>query len=255
MIRILRPAVAASIQDRGRFGHRWEGYSRSGAMDPLSVAAANRLAGADPAAAAAEFGPGPCVLEATRTGTIAFGGARREGAPWWKTIEVEAGQTFELSPPRDGVWSYLAIEGGVEAPVVLGSRSTQVREGIGRWIEAGDLLEASTSHTSPEPAEPPPMAGEIRLFGTLPGEWRVGTRIDRMGYQLDGQALPGGRSDEWSESLLPGCVQLPPSGIPIVLMAEGPTVGGYKVVAVVHSEDLRLVAQTPIGGPLRFVPA
>lgn len=252
MIRIVRPAVATSIQDRGRFGHRAEGFSRSGAMDPLSLALTNQAAGAPEGAAAIELGPGPAEFEATRNVAVALGGATREGATWWKRIELEAGRPIKLSAPRNGVWSYLALEGGVAAPLVLGSRSTQVREGIGNWLNGGDVIESAREPSPARAVEAPPFSNRIRIYGSMPGEWKVGARVDRMGYELDGTGREPGPPDEWSEPLLPGCIQVLPSGKPIVLMAEGPTVGGYRVTAVVHSEDLRLVAQTPTGGGLEF---
>ena len=99
------------------------------------------------------------------------------------------------------------------------------------------------------------MGGAIRVFGELPGAWRVGTRCDRLGYMLEGDGVLRGAASEWSEPLLPGSIQITPSGAPIVIMPEGPTVGGYPIAAVVHSDDLRLIAQTPAGDELRFDPA
>lgn len=225
-------------------------------MDPQSLAAVNRICGATNEAAGVEFGPGPMDIEILAACTIALGGARRDGAPWWRGLEVAPGSRFELSPPRDGVWSYLAMRGGIEAPIVMGSRSTNVREGIGRWLEQGDEIFPSSDFSEANTAAgPPPMGGPIRIHGDLPGAWKIGNRLDRMGYQLEGPRLPAGPPDEWSEPVLPGCVQVLPSGLPVVLMPEGSTVGGYKVAAVIHSDDLRLVAQARIGQPLRFVPA
>lgn len=255
MIRFVRTPVGASVQDRGRFGNRAEGHARSGAMDPLSLTLTNRAAGASANAAGVELGPGPCIIEVTGAGTIAFGGARREGAPWWVTIGVAPGDGFELSSARDGMWSYLALGGGADAPLVLGSRSASVREGIGAWLRNGDIVRPGAEDAEPETVQAPPMSGPVRLYGDLPGTWRMGTRADRMGYALDGRPVPSGSASEWSEPLLPGFVQVPPGGIPIVLMAEGPTVGGYRVAAIVHSEDLRLVAQARPRDRLAFIAA
>lgn len=255
MIRIVAPAIATSVQDQGRYGSRMFGFGRSGAMDPASLSAANRAAGAYAGSAGIEFGPGVLVVEATAAGTLAFGGAPRSGAPWWETLEVEAGDRFELGSPTGGMWSYLAVGGGIDAPVVMGSRSASAREGIGSWLTPGYLLDSGGEAAAPEIPAPPPMAGDIRVFGDLTGDWTVGGRVDRMGYQLDGATVPGGRSDLRSEPLIPGCIQIPPNGKPIVLMAECPTVGGYTLGGVIHSEDLRLVAQTRPGGRLRFVSA
>lgn len=253
MIRIVRPAVVTSVQDQGRFGFMSQGHSRSGAMDSASLALTNRLAGTAPGAAGIEFGPGGLAIEITASGVIAFGGARRDGVPWWQTLEVASGDRFDLSPPRDGMWSYLAIHGGIDTPVVMGSRSVQVREGIGRWIGPGDEFKTGAEIATPSAVEPPSMTGAVRLYGDLPGRWIVGTRLDRMGYQLEGPSLPPGLSDEWSEPLLPGCIQITPSGVPIVLMAEGPTVGGYTMAGQVHSQDLRLVAQSRPGITIEFI--
>lgn len=253
MIRIVAPAIATSVQDQGRFGSRVMGFGRSGAMDPESLRAANRAAGAYAGSAGLEFGPGVLVIETTTAGTLAFGGAPRPGAPWWQTLEVEAGERFDLGSPIEGMWSYLAAGGGIDAPLVMGSRSTSVPEGIGRWLKPGDVLTAGAEASAPESPVQPSMTGDIRVIGDLSGEWTVGARVDRMGYQLEGRTIPGGRSDLHSEPLLPGCIQIPPHGKPIVLMAEGPTVGGYTLGGVIHSEDLRLVAQTPPGGRLKLV--
>lgn len=255
MIRIIAPAIATSVQDRGRYGARMLGFGRSGAMDTASLTAASRAAGASEAAAAIEFGPGMLVVEITAAGAIAFAGAVRPGAPWWQTIEVKPGDRFELGSPAEGMWSYLAVNGGVDAPLILGSRSTSVREGIGSWLSAGTVLNPGDDHAEPEEAKVLAMSGNVRLYGELSGEWTVGNRVDRMGYQLEGNAVAGGRSDLLSEPLVPGCIQVPPDGRPIVLMAEAPTVGGYTLGGVVHSEDLRLVAQSQPGTKLRLVPA
>lgn len=255
MIRIVAPAIATSVQDQGRYGSRMFGFGRSGAMDPESLRAANRAAGAYAGSAGIEFGPGSLVVETTAAGTLAFGGAPRPGAPWWETLEVEAGERFELGTPTEGMWSYLAVGGGIDAPRVMGSRSTSVREGIGGWLKPGSLLDSGGEAAAPETAAKPVLTGAIRIFGDLPGGWTVGGRVDRMGYLLEGGTIDGGRSDLRSEPLIPGCIQIPPNGKPIVLMSECPTIGGYTLAGLIHSEDLRLVAQTPPGGRLRFVPA
>lgn len=253
MIRLVTSAIATSVQDQGRRGGRMLGFARSGAMDPASLALTNRAAGTYWDAAGLEFGPGLLVVEITAPGKVAFGGAPRPGAPWWQTIEVNPGDRFELGPPTEGMWSYLAVAGGIDAPVVLGSRSASAREGIGSWLSPGTELEAGSQVADTAAIDPLPMAGEVRVYGELSGEWTVGNRVDRMGYQLEGRALPGGRSDLRSEPLLPGCIQVPPNGLPIVLMVECPTVGGYTLAGVVHSDDLRLVAQTRPGETLRLV--
>lgn len=252
LIALLKVAVATSIQDRGRYGHLAQGISISGAMDVASLDATNAIAGAIPGSAGVEFGPGPLRIEVQRSGTIAFGGAPRRGAPWWQTLAVRPGQTFELSPPQSGVWSYLCVEGGVSAPLHMGSRSTTVREGIGSWLTVGSHVIAGHEETEPSVPQPPPMRGEIRIFGEFSGAFTVGERVDRMGYMLRGGSFAVYDANDRSEPLLPGCVQVTPSGDAIALMAEAPTVGGYRVEGIIHSADLRLLAQTPALAPIYF---
>lgn len=252
MIRILKPTVAMSVQDQGRAGCRHLGHCRSGAMDPLSLRSTNRCAGAAADAAGIEMGPGPAVVRFERPLRIAFGGARRDGATWWTKIEVNAGDTIELSPPKEAVWSYLSVAGGIDAPTTFGSRSTCVREGIGSWVGAGDSFEVGDATSTPAQVDPPSMHGSVRIRGNLPGAWTVSARSDRMGYLLEGTPLPPGAGDEWSEPVLTGTIQLTPSGLPFVLMAEGSNAGGYPVLGYVESDDLRLLAQTPPGSPVTF---
>jgi allophanate hydrolase subunit 2 len=250
VLEIVRPAVATTIQDRGRYGHRSEGLARSGAMDQQSLEVANQLAGAQKGSAAIEFGPGPFEIRILEETTIAFAGALRDGAPWWETIEGRKDETFTLKNPSDGNWSYLAISGGIDALLIAGSRSTNLREGIGNLIESGHLIRPRADANPPAESAPLELHGPIRFFGDLPGKWSVSGRIDRMGYQLEGSTLLPGPPDAWSEPMLPGCVQIYPSGIPVILMSDASTVGGYLVTAVILSSDLRFVAQTRPGGSL-----
>lgn len=245
MIRVLRPAVSMSVQDLGRHGQGDQGFCRSGAMDPASLRAVNRIAGAPADSAVIELGPGPCVFEATEDGRIAMGGALRDGAPWWTPINLRQGDKFELSSPKKGVWSYLALAGGVAARSFLGSRSTCAREGVGDWIRKGDRFTSESSILQPADVDPPPLSGPIRVFGVLPS-FRIGRRMDRMGYELVVAIAPG-KAEALSEPTLPGFVQALPSGKAFALMAEAPTLGGYPVIAVVHPDDLRLLAQARPG--------
>ena len=257
MIRITKSCVAMSIQDMGRSGYRWKGFSRSGAMDPASLAALNGIVGNDIGAAAIEMGPGRAEITVLEPCTIAFGGARRFGADWWSPIEAVRGDILRLSDAEDGMWSYIVLRGGVEAPVVMGSRSTNVREGIGDWLEDGNTIAADMRSITSMPAKddaPPMQSSLIRVFGNIPGRWRVGTRMDRMGYLLENIGSPErkGKSGLPSEPLMPGCIQLLPSGNAIVAMAEASTIGGYEIAATVHSEDIRLIAQSRPGTEIHF---
>lgn len=224
-------------------------------MDRASRIAANALAGAPSSSASIEIGPGPFTIEVLRSGTIAFAGAPREGAKWWTTLEVSAGDTFELSPCVKGVWSYLAMSGGFSSPPIMGSRSTCVREGIGRWLSDGDLIDCESETIEPEHRDELEMNGPVRLEGTFSAvAATIGARVDRMGYELVGFLGQGGESEALSEPTFPGFIQALPNGNAFVLMSEAPTLGGYPVVGVVHPDDLRFVAQSRPGDELHLVP-
>ncbi|MCA1840974.1 MAG: biotin-dependent carboxyltransferase family protein [Actinomycetota bacterium] len=259
MIKVTKAAVASSIQDLGRRGWTWKGHCRSGAMDPACLQLTNRCVGNPAGAACIELGPSPFEIQVTKVCVLAFGGAVRSGAPWWEPVEYGPGQSIEVSSPKEGVWSYLAIQGGFDMQESFGSRSTCVREGIGRWVRAGDTFTANVPNpkNAPLPVDPPPMQGEVRTFGAslmMASDWTIGRRTDRMGYHLDADHPVGERPAlELSEPLIPGCIQMLPSGHAIVTMAESPTVGGYAPAGIIHSEDLRLVAQSKPGDQVRFV--
>lgn len=244
-----------SVQDQGRPGFRHLGVCRSGAMDPLSLSAANEMAGGLPTSAGLELGPGPCEIEVLQETTLAFTGAVREGVSWWGPTRFRKGDRISLSSALQGQWSYVALRGGLQAESIMGSRSASVREGIGKWLTGGDELSSAHEYAEPSTSKILPLTGPIRVFGQVPSAWTVSNRIDRMGYLLEGQTLPGGSPDEWSEPIPLGTIQLTPAGQLFVMMSEGSTAGGYPVMGYVHPEDLRLLAQTRSGGQVRFVPA
>lgn len=299
MIEVIESAPLNAVQDQGRLGFRRFGIGRSGAMDRVALAAANAMLGNPLEAAGIEFQLFPAVLGFTRDMTVAMTGAdcrpRLDGRPlppWW-AFPVRAGQELELSPPEDGMRSYLAVAGGLDVPVVLGSRSTQLRDGFGghdgRTLRAGDLLPVG-----PTPAfalrdaagygaigawdalRRPPCAdaapGDITLRVVPAGEfeqfdapsqavlwsqpWAVTTQSNRQGYRLQGErALRRERPTEMlSHGIVPGVVQVPPSGQPIIQLADGNSAGGYPKIGVVVDADLWRVAQAAPGRRLRFVP-
>jgi len=251
MIKIVRASVAMSIQDLGRPGYSQAGHCRSGAMDRASHLAASTLAGATASSATIEMGPGPCTIDVLAPTTIAFAGAPRRGAPWWTTLQVSAGDSFEMSACIEGVWSYLGLAGGVAAPMIMGSRSACVREGIGRWLTSGDSILSMGPATEPQDHDPLTMKGPVRVYGQMESSVAVGPRTDRMGYELKGDFVAGG--EELSEPVAPGFVQALPSGDAIALMSEAPTLGGYPTLGIVHPDDLRLIAQATAGQHLQFV--
>jgi biotin-dependent carboxylase-like uncharacterized protein len=272
---------ATSVQDGGRFGALRFGLSSAGAMDRLALAAANALVGAPAGSAAIEIGP-LAARFAVRGGPVrvALAGAQREisagdrRVALGRTLRLAPGDTLVLRPPRGGVYTYLAVEGGISGTPVYGSLSVHARAGLGspiaRPLVAGDEIPVgSAADTSGErrldlpPAERGPIrvvlgpqddyfsADQIATF--LDSEWRVAPASDRMGYRLDGPRVAAARGHNIvSDGIANGQIQIPGSGQPLVLLADRGTTGGYPKIACIVSADLGRFAQTPPGAKLRF---
>jgi len=272
-----------TVQDLGRPGYRHYGMPQSGAMDPLALRVANLLLGNEPGAAALEFAfPGPRLI-ALRPTAIALGGADfaplRNGRalPMWNAVLLAAGDTLSFAAPRAGRWGYLAVPGGVDAAPVLRSRATYVRGGLGghggRRLDRGDRIAALRYSPGAllrlSGSRPPEIGGDVEvrvLLGPqeeyfaldavtafLNGEYGPGHEVDRVGYRLDGPRLAHRASVEMlSDGILPGAIQVPAGGQPIVIMPDGPTTGGYPKIAAALLPDLRLVAQATRGTTIRF---
>ena len=281
MLKMIRAGLYTSVQDGGRNGQRQAGISRCGAMDKPALTIANLLVGNDPNAAALEITLGQVDIEFTRDGWFALTGAACEAtldgkAVWvgWR-MAVKAGQHLVLRNPQYGVRSYLAVAGGIDVPLVLGSRCTDLKAGIGgfdgRRLKDGDRLAVGRAsrrfHTS-HGVKQLPIGNRIRA---LPGPeyhqfasasqemfwrspWHLSPQSNRMGYRLQGQALKRTTEREMlSHGLLPGVVQVPHNGQPIVLMNDAQTTGGYPRIACIIEADMYQLAQIPLGQPIHFV--
>ena len=277
MIEILRAPPFATVQDLGRPGHRAEGVPPSGAMDPGALRILNRAVGNAPEAAGIEWalGAGETRLERRCWAAVGPGAWQVDGqeAPPWSGVEIRPGQVLTLNPPATTRFSYLAVSGGIDVPVILGSRSTYLTGRFGGWhgrlLKKGDRLPLGAAGDTRPVAIPPEQrpdyqrpirivpGPQARFFGEaawealLSGGYRIGHASDRMGYRLDGPALSHtGPAALPSEAACPGAIQVPGGAPPIVLMNDGPTVGGYPKIAVVLSADLGLLAQiVPVGRP------
>lgn len=301
---VLKPGLLASVQDLGRHGHRQLGVCPGGALDPLGLTLANRLVGNPADAAGLELTLGGCALRFEQDTRIALAGddfdAQLDDAPvhpLW-SVPVRAGQTLRLGganrrPDKAGLRSWLAVAGGIDVPLRLGSRSTDLKAGFGgldgRALRKGDALGLGPAALSeaqracapfgirgPEAWEPPPASGApsgTTVLRVLPGPeahqfddamraqfhaalWRITPQSNRMGSRLEGPALARRASgDMLSSAVIPGTVQVPPSGQPIILMGDAQTTGGYPRIAVVIRADLWKLAQAPLGGRVQLVAA
>ncbi|MCM5556872.1 biotin-dependent carboxyltransferase family protein [Pleomorphomonas sp. JP5] len=286
MIEILSSGALNTVQDRGRRGLLSSGVSRSGAMDIQALDAANALLGNDADAAAIEVAAFPFRLRFASATTVAVTGAVAETRlsgrrlpPWW-AIAVKEGDELTIDPPTVGARVYVAIGGGVDVPLLLGARATELKSGYGghegRGLKRGDRLPVRRRAPGKLPdggvgAPPPPGRSDAdRPLRVLPAAewsdfsegahqrflsvgWRVTAEADRQGCRLDGPELMRERRRELlSHGIVPGTVQVPPAGRPIVQLAEANTCGGYPKIATVIEADLWRLGQAMPGDELRF---
>ncbi|WP_375478322.1 biotin-dependent carboxyltransferase family protein [uncultured Jatrophihabitans sp.] len=275
MIEIVDPGPFATVQDLGRPGYARLGVPSCGAFDRGALRLANRLVGNPPGAAAVEATLGGLTVRLLDPATIALTGARCPGAPdWGVAVSLRAGSVVRLGAPAQGARSYLAVRGGLAVDEVLGSRSSDVLSGLGPPpLRAGDRLPVGrpTGEVSGAAAVPaaPRRALEVR-FGPrdewfaptardmlVHADWTVRTHSDRVGIRLDGPRLVRLVDDELpSEPVLPGALQVPPDGRPILFGPDAPVTGGYPVLAVLAGpDDLDAAGQLRPGDSIRFVRA
>jgi biotin-dependent carboxylase-like uncharacterized protein len=281
-IRVDAVGPATSVQDVGRSGAQRYGLTTSGAMDRVSLAIANSLVGQSIRAAAIEIGPLGAAFRAIKGDIrVALAGADRAanvaGRVVWlnETVLVREGEALQLGAARSGVFSYLAMEGGIVGEPVYGSLSVSARASLGspypRPLRAGDELEVGSARSDiPEKRFKPTMGerGPIRVvlgpqddhmtpeavslfLGT---EWRISPKSDRMGYRLEGPKLAhvDDGSNIVSDGTVPGSIQVPGNGQPLALLADRGTTGGYPKIATIVTADLPRFSQTQAGGRVRF---
>jgi biotin-dependent carboxylase-like uncharacterized protein len=271
VIEIVAPGPLATVQDGGRPGLAALGVPRSGAFDRAALAAANRLVGNAPDASAVEITLGGLAFRCRTAVTFALTGAACEGAATGTAVTVPAGTTVALGVPRRGLRTYLAVRGGVAVEPVLGSRSTDTLSGLGPPpLRAGDLLPVGSAASGPVTGALVPAAGRHPLRVVVgprddwfaPGAlqvltaaaWTVRADSDRVGVRLAGPALERAVPGELpSEPTLPGAVQVPADGRPIIFGPDAPVSGGYPVIAVLREADIDLAAQLRPGDEVRFV--
>jgi biotin-dependent carboxylase-like uncharacterized protein len=275
VILVREPGPLTTVQDLGRPGHAHLGVPLAGAADRPALRAANRLVGNPAGAAALETTLVGLVVEAEAHLVVAVTGAHCPvsvdgvAVAFGAAVPVPAGAVLRLGPASFGVRSYLAVRGGIDVPAVLGSRSTCTLSGLGpAALRAGDRLGVGASVAGAVGAEPLPELSDEPVLRLVPGprddafvsldplltsSYVVDARSDRTGVRVEGAALVRVSSSELlSEGVVPGAVQVPPDGQPIVLLANCPTTGGYPVAGVVLPEDLPHAAQARPGTRLRF---
>lgn len=286
-LEVVSAGALAALQDLGRSGWRRIGVPRAGALDPQGLRIANRLAGQAQGAAAIEFfAAGPTLkaldhpvqlgLAGDFQVTLTRANGERRELEAWRSVTLQPGDTLRAGQPRSARVGYVAVA-GLEVTPVLGSASTYARAALGgyggRALAAGDRLVAAAAPARPVermlrrapvvPAAPirvvpGPQAdhfGDEALATFFASSYRVSAEADRMGMRLQGAVLahrPDKGAEIVSDATVPGSIQVPGSGLPIVLLADGQTVGGYPKIGTVASADLGRLASAPVGAELRF---
>lgn len=266
MIEVLETGPLVTVQDRGRFGYAHLGVPRAGALDAPAAALANRLVGNDPGAAVLEVLLGGLVLRTDAGCWVAVTGAAGQGRAEW----LAAGAEVRVERPATGLRSYVAVAGGIAVEPVLGSRSTDTLAWVGPpRVEAGTRLPVGEPAGEPAAfdAPRPPRPGPLRLVPGPRDDWFTDDALDvlcgspyvveadsnRVGMRLDGPPLTRRRGGELpSEGMVLGAVQVPPTGRPVVFLADHPPTGGYPVIGVVHPDDLWQCAQLRPGEQVTF---
>lgn len=275
MIVISRAPAYATIQDEGRPGFMSSGVPRSGAMDLHALRSLNAILANDAGAAGIEWALTGGELVFSERTTFAIGGA--PGSARLNDRSIEAFRAY-LTSPGDKLtvesiarhrFLYVAVSGGLDTPPVMHSRSTYAPGGFGgiggRRLKTGDEIATATQKRArhqvldslPRSLQPDYESRPMRFVPRdgsneiTTGELTISSSSDRTGYRLGGRMIFGGASIT-STGVCPGAIQLPPGGEPIVLMADAPTVGGYRIVGCVISADLGRFAQLTPGASVAF---
>ncbi|MBI3050493.1 MAG: 5-oxoprolinase subunit PxpB [Acidobacteria bacterium] len=295
-ITVLQPGLLTTIQDEGRWGYQGLGVPVAGPMDPVAHRLANALVGNPREAATLEATLiGPELRFDQDTWIVVTGGDLQPAldgrdAPMYAPLHCRAGSVLRFGSRRSGARAYIAVDGGIAVPPVLGSRATHVLSGLGgidgRALRAGDRLPMGRPGLKAGPYPRPDfaraIAGADRQLGPqagpaggvrlriLPGpqadsfdptafdllqqcRYTISPQSDRMGYRLTGGVrLPAPAGEMISDVVFSGALQVPPSGEPILLMADRQTTGGYPQIALVIAADLPLAAQLAPGDCVEF---
>ncbi len=290
--KIISPGIVSSIQDQGRRGYAGFGVPRSGAADPVALQIGNALVGNNPFEAAIEFRfLGPKIVaskgrirlglaaHATAELTLVESGEKLSITPW-QSVVLNEGDSLAVTGFTEGSTGYLTVEGGFDLSPVLESCSTYARAKLGGVtglpLQAGDIvptnLDVPRDGMEKVVNDPPKRDGKIVRVMLGPQEdyfskdeiktfaseaYKVSGDVDRMGIRMEGTELiplPEKGNDLISDGLVPGSIQIPGSGQPIILFVDCQTIGGYPKIATVITADLPLLGQLLPGDSIRFEP-
>ena len=282
---VLSPGILTSVQDGGRLGYQQFGVSPSGPMDAHAFHIANILVGNDPDEAGLEMTVMGAELTFTDPAVVALTGADMGATlngtktDMYRALCVQAGDVLKLGFAMSGCRTYLAVRGGIGTDPVMGSRATMLGKNFGgykgRKLQKDDVLEirpvsGKLEHPETYFTQPETAAAGVRTLRVIMGpqedrfteqgirtflnsEYTVGQDFDRQGYRLEGEKIEHKTdSNIISDGVVTGSIQVPGTGLPIVMTAERATVGGYTKIATVITADLPLIGQCKAGDRIRF---
>ncbi|WP_409076565.1 biotin-dependent carboxyltransferase family protein (plasmid) [Pantoea sp. C3] len=291
MIEILSGGALNLVQDTGRKGYMKLGISPGGAMDSMALSLANLLLGNPESSAVIEINIFPFRITFLSDTCFACTGGNSViklddniVAPWWRKM-ASNGQVLIIERPRNGTRVYLAFAGGIDVPHILGSASTDLKCAMGgvdgRGLKRGDILRLKPSSHAQQKKSlgviPKGLSefwreatsGQVKIK-VLPGaeyheftaealhqfchySYVITPQSNRLGYRLKGHPLTFSQKKELlSHGIVPGTIQVPPDGQPIIQLADANTCGGYPKIGTIIESDLWKVAQCPVGCQLRF---
>lgn len=274
---VVRAGLHTTVQDAGRWGYQHLGVPVGGALDLHALGRANALVGNTRHEAALEVTLTGCTLRADGPLDVAITGARFDvrvngaDAPADASFPLCEGDVLALGERRRGARAYIAVRGGIDTPMVLGSRSAWPMLPRRGALGDGTSVRVGTRECAPVRSRPwpSPLPGDVlrvlagpdalEAADVMPtlcgGPYRLLASASRMAYPLDGPGLSLVAPDRSSSGTVTGALQVLPSGLPVLLMAERQTTGGYPVAAVVIGADLCHAAQLAPGDEVRFRPA
>ena len=286
-LRVIRPGILSSLQDLGRQGYHSLGITSGGAMDRYAYGWANQLCGNNESAICIEILVGGLELQAEIATQVAITGAEvavsinGQSVSTWCNHQLKIGDRIAVGFASAGCRAYLAVAGGIQAPLIFGSASTVEREslgglsGDGKPLKQGDTLSCQTSSSRLQNSTPKQYiteftdeitevrmimgyqhsqfsASQLDLF--FNSTYSITQNSNRMGYRLEGEPIIPAQTQMLSEGICLGAVQLPADGQPIILLNDRQTIGGYPKLGSVLSIDINKLAQLMPGRKLRFTP-
>jgi biotin-dependent carboxylase-like uncharacterized protein len=274
---VMRAGLHTTVQDAGRWGYQHLGVPVGGALDGDALRRANTIVGNAAHEAALEVTLTGCTLRAGSVLQVGLAGARFEvsvngtDAPADSALTLSPGDVLALGARRNGARAYIAVRGGIDAPVVLGSRSAWPLLPRRGALNDGACVPVGTREIGPVRSGRWPSPLPRALLRVLPGPdgltvpdvvaslcagtYRLSSSASRMAYPLEGPAVPLSAPERSSSGTVTGALQILPCGLPMLLMAERQTTGGYPVAAIVIGADLTHAAQLAPGDTVRFRPS